>query len=143
MSGRGAGQLFFIEGMVNATKYQQILAEALLPSLGQLDDGGGVTFQQDGASSHTAKTTKRWLQDHHLDVLEWPSNSPDMSPIENIWALLKAGVRKRKPRTKEALKVILQELWDAIDPAQCAQLVATMNTRLEAVIARQGDVTKF
>ncbi len=71
------------------------------------------------------------------------SNSPDMLPIENMWGFLKTGVRKRKPTTKDALKEVLLDLWNQITPAQCRGLVPAMNTRMENVISRRGDVTKL
>ncbi len=66
-----------------------------------------LIFQQDDASSHRAKTTKRGLKDQHINRLEWTGNSPDMLPIENVWDILKTGVGKRKPSTKDALMEVL------------------------------------
>ena len=57
MSNNGVGNLHFIDGMVNAVKYQCILEQSLLPSLERLHPEGDYVFQEDGASSHTAKST--------------------------------------------------------------------------------------
>ena len=62
MSAKEVGQLRFIGGMANAEKYINILEESLLPSIPELADCGEYTFQQDGASSHTAQRTKPWLK---------------------------------------------------------------------------------
>ncbi len=56
----------------------------MLPSADQLFKDADFIFQQDLAPAHTAKSTKSWLNDHGVGVLDWPSNSPDLNPIENL-----------------------------------------------------------
>jgi transposase len=55
----------------------------------------GDVFQQDGASCHTEKATRALFSDKSITVLHWPANSPDLNPIENIWAVLKQNVEKK------------------------------------------------
>lgn len=142
ISNEGVGQLHFIEGIVNAQKYQEILRQKLLPSIEKFRKED-ILFQQDGASSHTAKTTKKWLEDNHIRVLQWPSGSPDLSPIENIWGIMKKELRNRRPRTKNLLKVVIQQVWDNITQQQCQNLYNTMNRRLRQVIEARGDVSHY
>ncbi len=56
----------------------------MLPSADQLFKDADFIFQQDLAPAHTAKSTKSWLNDHAVGVLEWPANSPDLNPRESM-----------------------------------------------------------
>ena len=75
------GRLVRIEGKMNGAKYREILDENLLQSAQDLRLGRRFTFQQDNDRKNTAKTMQWWLQDKSLNVLEWPSQSPDLNLI--------------------------------------------------------------
>ncbi len=56
----------------------------MLPSADQLFKDADFIFQLDLAPAHTVKSTKSWLNNHGVGVLDWPANSPDLNPIENL-----------------------------------------------------------
>ncbi len=75
MSSAGVGPLCFLK---TAPVYQEILQHFMLPSADQLFKDADFIFQQDLAPAHTAISTKSWLNDHGVGVLDWPANSPDL-----------------------------------------------------------------
>ncbi|KAJ4942196.1 hypothetical protein JOQ06_012062 [Pogonophryne albipinna] len=73
---------------MNGAMYREILSDNLLPSARALKMKRGWVFQHDNDPKHTARATKEWLRKKHFKVLEWPSQSPDLNPIDkNITAL--------------------------------------------------------
>ena len=74
----GTGRLVRIKAKMNGAK---ILDENLLQSTQDLRLGWKFTFQQDSNPKYTVRKTQEWLRDKSLNVLEWPSQSPDLNPI--------------------------------------------------------------
>ncbi len=63
----------------------KFLEENLLPCTRKLSMVRWFTFQHDNDSKHTAKLTKQWLKEKRVNILAWPSQSPDLKPIEKWW----------------------------------------------------------
>ncbi len=127
----------------NAKIYQYILEHFMFPSADQLFKDADFIFQQDLAPVHTAKSTKSWLNDHGVGVLDWPANSPDLNPIENIWGIVKRKMRNKRPKNTDELKATVKETWASIPPQQCHKLITSMPRRIEAVIKAKGAPTKY
>ena len=142
-SSSGTGQLCKVDGIMNSLKYQDILQRTVMPSVKKLKLGRQWTFQQDNDPKHTSKSTKEWLQKKSWRVLDWPSQSPDLNPIENLWWDLKKAVAARRPKNLGDLETIAHEEWAKIPTHRCQSLVSSYASRLKQVIKSKGCCTKY
>ncbi len=124
----------FLKTNVTAPIYQYILEHYMLPFADQIFKDADLIFQHDLAPAHTAKSTKRWLNDHGVGVLDWPANSPDLNSIENLWCIVKRKIRNKRPKSADELKATVKETWASIPLQQCHKLIISMLCRIEAVI---------
>lgn len=144
ISAHGKSELAFLEGKQDSDKYIWTLSEYLLPFVDK-EFGRDCIFQQDGASIHTSTTTKSFLEDQQVEIMEWPSLSPDLNIIENVWGVLARAVYDggRQFETKESLIATIRAEWAKIDPNLLAKLFESLERRCTSVIELKGGKTKY
>lgn len=120
----GKSELRFIEGNIDSKCYCSILETNYLPFLDSQHPRGAV-LQQDNAPCHVAVYACEFLGDMDLKVLDWPSRSPDVNPIENIWGILAQRVNENGRQFDHVidLKDALQMAWDTIELSVLQKLV--------------------
>ncbi len=137
-SAKGTGQLHRIKGTMDGAMYCQ--GQGIEASQG-IENGSWMVFPA-WQWPKTTKATKEWLKKKHIKVLKWPSQSPDLNPIENLWRELKIWVAKHQPWNLNNLERICKETWDKIPSEMCANLVANYKKHLTSVIANKSFATK-
>lgn len=140
----GRTSLIFLKGKQNHTEYIEQLKSHLLPYGPQLG-GENWTFQQDGATIHTAKAVKKWFKDNNINVLDWPSKSPDMNIVENVWASLTKKVYEggRQFETVHELQETLELEWEKFCQVEIQNLYNSMPKRIFELIKSKGDKTSY
>ena len=142
------GVALFTENM-NSAKYREILQSQLLPNA--YHAGYRWNFQQDNAPMHTAKLTHQFFVINDVSVIDWPANSPDLNPIENLWAILKGNVERRvnnwvmkkKSLGANDFQGIIQQEWDNIDKNLFFSLADSMSDQINMVIENNGYTINY
>ena len=142
MSQHGIGGLFFLPSgtTINGKKYDQLLSDKLQLHM-QVHRCN--IFMENGAPCHRSKLVTIFLK-KEVKVLDWPGNSPDLNPIENLWTVMKDKVVEKQPSSLPDLCRAIKEVWvKEISKEYCANLVNSMPRRIAAVIQSNGGHTKY
>jgi hypothetical protein len=133
-------RLLVVDGTINTDRYIANCQD--LGFIDELDSLRGPLrwiYQQDGASCHVSSKALDWLEES-CDVLQsWPAHSPDLSPIELCWAILKQGVSVLNPKTLDQLRDVLTKVWTAIPLNSIDQLLRSFRSRLIICRDREGE----
>jgi transposase len=144
VSALGKSPLIFYEGTLKAPDYINIIKKAV-PKVKQFMPDGAWTWQHDGASPHKAKLTNDWLEANVPDYITsgpsgaWPANSPDLSYIENIWAIMDAELALNPPKSMAELKKRIKEEWNKIKLPLLQRCSDGVPKRLTDVIRLKGE----
>jgi len=132
---------------VTARVYLEVL-RAFLPTVVR----NGDIFMQDGAGIHRAHIIRSFFHESGITVMVWPPYSPDLNPIENLWAILKVAIYERYPElehapdTVETLERLIdaaKECWREVEDRIVHNLSDTMTHRVQAVLRSGGWYTKY
>ncbi len=127
----GTGELRFVEENMDSSMYFDIMKQKMMK----------MTVFQHNHPKHTTELTTALLL--KMMVMEWPSMSPDLNPIEHMWGILKQKVEKHHVSNIQQLCDVVIEEWKRMLATTCAALVNSMPRRIKAVLDKNGAPTKY
>ena len=133
ISARGTGMLKTITGTLNSEGYLGILRDYLIPTAHMLGYGACFYLQDDGAPCHRSRLVTDWKSEQTFQCLIWPPQSPDLNPIENVWADMKRHLCNNPQGTKDDLEREIRRYWDTIG----------MPARIRECLAAAGGHTRY
>lgn len=104
-----------------------------------------IRFMQDGAPCHKSKMVMDYFRSNKINLLDWLGNSPDITPIENVWAVLKQELSKRNVTNKEDLIKNIKDVWKNSEKVRNAAIngVKSMKIRIQMLLKSKGQWIKY
>jgi transposase len=136
---------------ITAAEYKSVLESTLLPEGTRLFSEQGIThwvLQQDNDPSHgdASSSVKKWTRQGASNVellLNWPPNSPDLSPIENVWSYVQSRVNAKGCKNLGDFQQAVQDEMRSVPRDMLEKLFSSMPRRMALVIERGGDKTGY
>lgn len=99
-----------IKNSLDNVQYRRIIKRELFPYLRRTNQ----IFMQDNSRIHTANKCMALLARQPFETMDWPALSPDLNPIENVWAYMIRGWPFMANRTQERLDELVQQRWNKL-----------------------------
>ncbi|KAL6726205.1 hypothetical protein Aduo_008200 [Ancylostoma duodenale] len=141
ISWEGPTALAIIDGevRVDSKLFCKIMQEYYVPFAISVY-GGKCRLAQDNDPKHRSRFTRKWLDENHIACMEWPPESPDINPIENVWHQMKEYLRNEfKPNSKDELIKGITKFWkERMTRIQCKKYIKNIFNVMPKVVQAQG-----
>jgi len=132
----GPNRIHIFEGIMDAEKYMEILNSNIVKN-------NDIIYQDDNDPRHRSYLIKEWKKECNITEYNWPSNSPDLNPMENIWNMLKIKVNKVENKTINDLIKCTEDKWNEIDKEVINNIIEGMPKRILKVIENNGNYIHY
>jgi transposase len=140
-SSKGFGRIVCFPQNLDAKLMCSIYRYGLLPTAYKQfgRDSTSWKLQEDNDPKHMSKLATNWKEEKGIERIDWPSMSPDVAPIENVWQLLKMKLRKKNISNYQSLVSAIKREWKALPHELAIKLVDSMKSRIFEVVESHGD----
>ena len=128
---------------MNSETYIDTLERFCLPSMQEMSGTAEKHLIDDSAPCHRSKSVMNYKYNKGISCLDWPGNSPDLNPIENLWAIIKRKLARKVIKSKRELIEALLNAWKDFDTSTLNKLIDSMPQRIKDVYNRNGGSTKY
>lgn len=137
----GATRIVPYTGTIKSPDYIKMIKK-VIPEINDKFSNNDWTWVQDGAKPHVSRYSVERLNDKVPNLLppkDWPPNSPDDNPIENVFGFIEEKVREKNPQSVKALERTVRSAWRALTPEYCASCISAIPKRLKQIIQSKGE----
>lgn len=133
-----------LDGRQSSSHYIETLQTNLLPLMSNIPQEE-IVFQHDNCPIHASRATKQWLNAQKINCMDWPSLSPDLNPMENLWAVLTQRVycNGRQFTTRQSLIEAIRFCWENMEMTIIDSLFNSMKNRCIKVLLNRGDFLDY
>ena len=144
-SAHGPGYMAIFDGSLDAAGLRDIFRDYLLPTVKEHFGEGAEWWllHDNDPGRHKSIVLRTWMHNNYVRPLDFPPYSPDLNPIENLWADMDKRMGIQRAETKEELEALVQREWAATTPEFCRKLACSMPHRIAQVIERNGAYTDY
>jgi transposase len=140
---QGVGELRIFDDTMDTRLYTDTMQRLMKPCALRFWPNGEWFYLHDNSSYHGSHRSHEWFHNNGVSLIELPPHSPDLNPIENLWADLKRRIESRNARDIANLKEIITDEWKKTSQLSCSNLVDSMRDRMRAVIDAEGHKTGY
>jgi hypothetical protein len=143
---RGPGLIEIYEGKLDGKALCELLKKTVLQTAKTYFDVSRAEdwwFQHDNSPPFKSDIVQHWIHNHGIHLLQFPPNSPDLNPIENIWPVVDKLIDEMHPTTPRAVAEAFKACWQRIPLEIWNDYAQSMPARIQAVIDANGDATSY
>ena len=131
---------------MNSERYLKVLEDHVYPLSFRLGDPSSEwIFMDNNVPCYQSNSVRDYKASAGIRSLDWPAKSPDLNPIEHVWAIMKRRIRRqiRPGDDMNQLESLVRREWDQLDQQVIRSLVDSMPSWVRKVIEHEGDESGY
>jgi transposase len=138
ISGKGKVHFCTLKGKIDSDIFSKFLKVKVLPSIQKLH-GNIFMLQQDNAPAHAGET-KQFIKKEEIETLDWPAQSPDLNPVEQVWFWMERDIHSKSFKNITELENYVYSLWEKLEKDMILSFIDKLLVKLDWVLKNQGEI---